>query len=136
MKTLKLTATLILLGTLTVGAATIDEQIAAIGAAETQEERIELVNEFKETVSALSAEERDAAITELRATMNKDGEQLQTQTQTRTRERSRVNQMEQTEEMQRTQQMQQNQAGSQAMQQNKTNAGTSGAGQNRFMGNK
>lgn len=134
MKTLKLTATLILLGTLTVGAATIDEQIAAIGAAETQEERIELVNEFKETVSALSAEERDAAITELRATMNKDGEQLQTQTQTR--ERSRVNQMEQTEEMQRTQQMQQNQAGSQAMQQNKTNAGTSGAGQNRFMGNK
>lgn len=134
MKTLKLTATLMLLGALTLGAATIDEQIAAIGAAETPQERIELVNEFKETVSALSAEERDAAIAELRATMNKDGEQLQTQTQTR--ERSRVNQMEQTEEMQRTQQMQQNQAGSQAMQQNKTNAGTSGAGQNRFMGNK
>ena len=139
MKTLNLTATLMLLGTLTLGtAATVDEQIAAIEAATTQEERVTLVNEFKQTISALSAQERAEAITRLRANMNKDGEQLQTQTQTRemTRERSRINQMEQTQEMQRTQQMQQTQAGSQAMQQNKIGAGAGGQGQNRFMGNK
>ncbi|WP_373035180.1 hypothetical protein [Sulfurimonas sp.] len=139
MKTLNLTATLMLLGTLTLGmAATVDEQIAAIEAAATPEERVTLVNEFKQTISALSAQERAEAITRLRANMNKDGEQLQTQTQTRerTRERSRINQMEQTQEMQRTQQMQQTQAGSQAMQQNKIGAGAGGQGQNRFMGNR
>lgn len=140
MRTLKLTATLMLLGTLTLGAATIDEQITAIGAAATPEERVILVNEFKETISALSADERAAAIAELRSSMSEDGVQLQTQTQTRerTRERSRVNQMEQTDEMQRGQQMQQKQAGSQAMQQDQIGAGA-GAGEqvkNRFMGNK
>jgi Skp family chaperone for outer membrane proteins len=139
MRTLKLTATLMLLGTLTLGmAVTIDEQIAAIGAASTQEERVTLVNEFKETLSTLTAEERANAISELRANMSKSDDKLQTQTQTRerTREKSRVNQMEQTQEMQRGQQMQQNQAGSQAMQQNKIGAGAGGQGQNRFMGNK
>ena len=134
MNILKLSATLMLLGTLTLGmAATIDEQIAAIGDA-TPEDRVVLVNEFKETLAALSAEERAEAIAQLRASMSEDGEQLQTQTRTRTRERSRVNQMEQTEDMQRAQQMNQKQAGSQAMQQGQIGAGA--GGQNRFMGNK
>ena len=114
MKTLRLSATLMLLGCLTLGMAdaTIDEQIAAIqGAA--PEERVELVNEFKETLSTLSSEERAEA-------------------------RSRVNQMKQTDDMQRTGQMQQTQAGSQAMQQGRVGAGVPADGHtpNRFMGNK
>lgn len=111
MKTLKLSATLLLLGTLTLGvAATIDEQIAAIQTATTQEERVALVNEFKATLSTLSAEDRAIAIDQLRSTMKADGVQAQTQT----RERSRLGQMVEEGNMQRNQNMNQIQAGSQA----------------------
>ncbi|WP_373002982.1 hypothetical protein [Sulfurimonas sp.] len=124
MNTLKLSATLMLLGSLTLGmSATIDEQVAAIGSA-TPEERVALVNEFKKTVSTLSTEERAEAIAQLRSSMNAKGDQVQTQTRERTRERSRIHQMEQTENMQRTQQMQQNRLGS------------GGNTPNKFMGNK
>jgi len=139
MKTLRLIATLMLFGSLTLGMAeaTIDEQISAIQSA-TPEERVTLVNEFKETLSALSTEERTEAITQLRSTMSEDGEALQTQTQTKMRIRSRENQAEQTEDMQMSQQMQQKQAGTQAMQEGQIGAGTplDGHTPNRFMGKK
>jgi len=133
MKTLNLAATLMLLGTLTLGfSATIDEQIAAITSA-SADERVELVNEFKETLSTLSDEDRVAAITLLRESVDQDGNQLQMRTQTR----SRINQAEQAGDMLRTEQMQQTRAGTQAMQQNRIGAGGSdGSTPNRFMGNR
>ena len=122
-----------LLGTLTLGfSATIDEQIAAITSA-SADERVELVNEFKETLSTLSDEDRVAAITLLRESVDQDGNQLQMRTQTR----SRINQAEQAGDMLRTEQMQQTRAGTQAMQQNRIGAGGSdGSTPNRFMGNR
>ena len=82
MKLLKLSVTLALLGALTLGMAedTIDEQIAAIQSA-SDEDRVELMNEFKENLSTLSEEERTEAITQLRSNVDGDGEQIQTHTQ-------------------------------------------------------
>ncbi|MDY0117426.1 MAG: hypothetical protein RBR59_07620 [Sulfurimonadaceae bacterium] len=130
MKTLKLSATLMLLGALSVGMAqTIDEQITAIQNA-SPEERVTLVNEFKTTLSTLSSEERAEAIAQLRASMPTDT--TRTQTQTKTKERSRLNQMEQTESMKREQNMNQNQVPNQSMRQ-----GTqSGDTPNKFMNRK
>ena len=135
MKTLGLTATLMLLGTLTLATAdvVVDEQIAAIAAA-TPEERVILVNDFKETLSTMNDEERAAAIEQMRATMAETGEQVQTQTQTR--QRSRIGQMQQNEDAQMSQQMNQLQTGSQAMQQGTLNSETATGIPNRFMGNK
>lgn len=125
MKTLPIGATLLLLGTLTLGmSTTVDEQIGAIEAATTTQERVRLVNEFKTTLSTMSEQERAAAIDQLRTTMQADGEQVQTRTQTR--ERSRLNQMDETQIMQQNQIRNQNQVGSQYMQQNS-------GGSNKFM---
>lgn len=131
MKILKLSATLMLLGGLTLGiSATIDEQIAAIQAA-SAEKRASLVNEFKTTLSTLGEEDRAAAIDQLKSTMQVNGEQLQTKTQTR--DRSRVNQMNETQNRQESQKMNQNQVGSQFMQQNPSVTPDAGATPNRFM---
>jgi len=126
MKALRLIATLMLFGSLTLGMAevSVDDQISAIIAA-SPDERVELVNEFKTTLSTLSAEERAEAIDLFRSTIGADGEQLQTRT--RTRERVRINQMDETQERQEHQRMNQNQVGSQYIQQNP------GANSGRFM---
>jgi hypothetical protein len=129
MRTLTLTATLMLLTTLTLGADTIDEQIASIAAA-TPEDRVILVNEFKETLSTLTTEERAAAISELRATCI-DGEQVPSATQTG--QGLGLHLMQQTEDMQ-------TQVGTQVRQQNGLgggagNGGIGGQGQHKF-GNK
>ncbi len=127
MKTLRLVATLALLGTLSLGMAedvtvettenlTVDEQITAIIDA-TPEERVDLVNDFKVTLSTLSDEERAAAIDQLRSSIEPSADQLQMQTQTQTRERSRINQMEQTESVQAAQAMTQQEVPGQVMQQ-------------------
>ena len=133
MITSRLIATLTLLGTLTLGMAevTVDDQIAAIVGA-TPEERVALVNDFKETLATMNDDERAAAIAQMRSSVSSTGEQTQTQT----RQRSRIGQMEQTDEMQRTQQMSQKRTGSQAMQQGNIGAGAGTGTQNRFMGNK
>ncbi|MBU1657842.1 hypothetical protein KKG72_02180 [bacterium] len=129
MKALKLSATLMLLGTLTLGMAevSVDTEIDAIQNA-TPQTRVGLVNEFKQTLSTLSAEDRAAAIEQFKASMQANGKELktmtqtqtQTQTKTQTRERNRVNQMEQTSSMQRTQQMNQHQTASNVMQTGRT----------------
>ena len=107
-------AALILLGTLALGIAdtiSVDEEIAAIQEAPAQE-RVRLMNQFKQRLATMNETEREAAITQLRAETQAqtrlqngtaEGEQLKTQTQ----ERSRVNQMQQTEDMLRTQEMNQ-----------------------------
>ncbi|OIP54974.1 MAG: hypothetical protein AUK54_05000 [Helicobacteraceae bacterium CG2_30_36_10] len=134
MKTLKLSAALLLLGTLTLGvAATTDEQIAAIQTAETPEQRVALVNEFKATLSTLSAQDRATAIDQLRSTMQAEG--AQAQTQTRAQERSRIGQMTEEGNMQRNQNMNQNQAGSQAMG-GGSNSNIGGNAPHNFMGKK
>lgn len=75
MKSLRLSAVLILLGGLTVAMAevSIDSQIEALETA-TAEERVELMNEFKSTISTLSQEERVAVIEKLYSSVEvKDG---------------------------------------------------------------
>ncbi len=122
MKAITLSATLMLLGSLTLGMAdvTVDEQITAIKNAPAQE-RVQLMNQFKERLATMNASEREAAIKQLRTQIqtrqqsgDNEGDQLQMRTQTQ--ERSRVNQMQQTEQMQRMEEMQQRQSGDKAMQ--------------------
>jgi hypothetical protein len=122
MKAITLSAALILLGSLTLAMAdaTIDEQITAIKNAPAQE-RVQLMNRFKERLAAMNASEREEAIKQLRAQVqtrqqsdDNEGDQLQERTQTQ--ERSRINQMQQTEQMQRMEEMQQRQSGDKAMQ--------------------
>lgn len=132
MKTLRLSATLMLLGGLTLGMAevSVDAQIAAMKGA-TAQERVRLMNEFKTTLSTLSQEEREAAIEKLRSGMATDGEQPKVRE--RTRERVRVNQMDETRERQENQRMNQNQVGSQFMQQNPSITPDPSGTPNRFM---
>jgi hypothetical protein len=114
MKTLNIVLSAALLGTLTLGiSATVDEQIAAIQNA-TPEERVELVNEFKTTLSTLTKEERMEATAKLRESMQGSGAELKMQTRTQTRTQTRVQDGEQSGEMLRSQNMHQNQAASQA----------------------
>ncbi len=122
MKTLQLLATLALLGVSTVVMAedvTVDEQITAIINA-TPEERVDLVNDFKVTLSTLSDDERAAAIEQLRSSVEPSADQTNMQTQTQaqmqTRQRSRVNQMEQTESMNTVGSMMQQEVSKQVMQ--------------------
>lgn len=144
MNTLRLGATLLLLGSLTLCMAeetttdtdtgsqtqsqestqttestqsdgSVDAQITAIGNAKTQEERVALMNEFKTTISVLSNEDRTVAIAQLRSSMSSDG--TQTQDSMQTRERSREAQMQQAGAIQGQEMMNQYQTASQMMQQ-------------------
>ena len=115
-------ATLMLLGTLTLGMAedvttelTVDQQITAIKNAPA-EERVRLMNQFKVRLSTMNEEQREAAITQLRTqtqtqtrTESGNGEGDQIQTRTMTQERSRLNEMQQTQQMNQMQQMNQQQ---------------------------
>lgn len=109
MKVLKLSATLALLGSLTLGMAeiTIDEQIDAIKSAPAQE-RVRLMNQFKINLSTLSEAQREEAISQLR-----------TQTQTQTRTRSSENYQQHTENVQQMQYQMQNREQRQIQQQSK-----------------
>ena len=138
MRTLRLSATLMLLGSLTLGMAelTVDEQISAITAA-TPQERVRLVNEFKTNLSTMSAKDRAAAMKKFRSKVGDNGEQLQIRD--RDRDRSRIHQMDETQERQENQKMNQNRTGSQYMQQNPDAASNSGSdigGPRKFMNKK
>jgi hypothetical protein len=117
MKTLKLSAALILLGSLSslFAEVDVDAQIEALKTA-TPQERVRLMNEFKTTLSTLSQEEREAAIEQFRSSMDVENKQIQSKE--RIRERVRVNQMDEVRERQENQRMNQNQVGSQFIQQN------------------
>ena len=104
-------ATLMLLGTLTLGMAedvttemTVDQQITAIKNAPAQE-RVRLMNQFKLRLATMNEAEREAAITQLRTqtqtrTETGDAEGEKMQTRTMTQERSRLNEMQQMQQMQ------------------------------------
>jgi len=96
MKVLRLSAALLLLGSLTLSLAdtpTVDEQISAIENATTVEERTDLVNEFKTTLSTLSVEDRAAAVEQLQSVMQDSGLMMQTQTRTQARVQARQGEM-------------------------------------------
>ncbi len=120
MKTFRLIVTLALLGISTLVMAedvTVDQQITAIINA-SPEERVNLVNNFKVTLSTLSDEQRAAAIAQLRGSMEPSANQDHSQTQThmQTRQRSRMHQMEQTESMHAVGSMMQQEVSEQVMQ--------------------
>ena len=137
MKTLRISIILLLLGKLGVSALSIDDQVSAIVSA-TPEERVILVNEFKQTLSEMSIEDRTAAITLMRSNMSATKTQLKTETKIR----ARVDQTTPTQDVQTAQQMHQHQTASQAMQQGQIGSGsisqpTIGTGTpNQFMGKK
>jgi len=129
MRTIKLSVTLMLLGTLAM-ADTVDEQIAKIQNA-TPQKRVQLMNALKQELFALGEKERVQAMHKLRAKMNTDGENNE-QLQARSRQRVRLNQMQETDNMTRAQNMHQHQAAGQAMQQGALGGGSA----NKFMGHK
>ena len=110
---------------------TVDQQISTILNAAPQE-RVKLMNEFKQRLSTMSSNERASAITQMRSNM-------QTK-KVKTELASHKQQHNQSTDIQRAQQMNQKQAGSQAKQQwhNTSQTGTQlGTGtKNKFMGNK
>jgi len=93
----KITTTLVLLGTLTLGLAadaTIDAQIEKIQNAPAQE-RVQLMNEFKKQLMAMNQEQRDEAISKMQTKMQtraKDGseESSAEMVQTRTEKQAEV----------------------------------------------
>lgn len=132
MKTVKLSAVLLLLGSLNslFAEVNVDAQIEALKSA-TPQERVRLMNEFKTTLSTLSQEEREAAIEQFRSSMDVDNKQIQSKD--RVRDRVRANQMDEVRERQENQRMNQNQAGSQFIQQNQSVTPDASGTPNRFM---
>jgi len=117
MKATRTLLSLAVMGTLTLGFAdaSIDAPIAAIQAAPSSE-RVELMNEFKTQLSNMNAEDRSAAIAQMRTQMqaqvqNHDGSGEMVRE--RAQEHAQEMQMEHSEEMEHMQNMNQQQAGSQ-----------------------
>ncbi len=114
----KVTAILALVGTLTLGlaaGATIDAKIERIQNAPAQE-RVKLMNEFKQELMTMNQEQRQEAVSKMQAEMQAAGKMTKTQTQERKREHVATAQAEATGEMNRHQNMNQKQMGSQAAQ--------------------
>ena len=111
----KITTILALVGTLTLGLAadaTIDAQIERIQNAPAQE-RVKLVNEFKQQLMTMNKEQRQEAVATMQAKMQATGEMTKTQAQER--KQVRKDQAVATGEMVQAQHMNQHQAGKQAM---------------------
>ena len=87
----------------------IDMQIQAINQAAPQE-RVKLMNQFKEQLASMNADERSVAISEMRSQMQ--GHESK-QTQQQMREHAQHDQMQHSEGMQRMDQMQERHAGEQ-----------------------
>ena len=87
----------------------IDMQIKAINKAAPQE-RVKLMNQFKEQLASMNADERAAAIGEMRSQMQGHENKQQHQEM---RGHAQHDQMQQSERMQRSEQMQERHAGEQ-----------------------
>ena len=86
----------------------IDQQITAMQQA-TPQERVKLMNQFKQQLASMNAEERSKSITQLREKM-----QQNTQTASKmTHSNAQHDQMQQSEKLQRMEQMQQRHGGDQ-----------------------
>jgi len=113
--------TLALLGslTLTLADASVDAQITAIQNAPAQE-RVALMNQFKQELATMNAEERSAAISIMQTKMQARQGEHQAQgdmTRMRMQEHAGEMQMEQNGQMSQMQNMNQHQAGGQLMHQ-------------------
>ncbi|MFA5233647.1 MAG: hypothetical protein WC390_04530 [Sulfurimonas sp.] len=132
MKTVKLSAVLLLFGSLSslFAEVDIDAQIEALKSA-TPQERVILMNEFKTTLSTLSQEEREETIKQFQSRMDIENKQMRSKEIIR--ERAGVNQMDEVGERQENQRMNQNQVGSQFIQQNPNITPDASGTPNRFM---
>jgi len=114
----RITTTLVLLGTLTLGLATdatIDAQIERIQNAPAAE-KVKLMNKFKQRLMSMNQEQRQEAVAKMQAEMQAAGEMTKTQAQER--KQVRKDQAEATGEMVRSQHMNQKQMGSQVANRN------------------
>ena len=116
MKTVKVAVTtLLLLGSLigvqadTINTTSIDAQLKEIQAASAHD-RVKLMNEFKQQLSRMNAQERSEAIDEMRSQM-----QAHQDTHSEMQEHTQHEQMQQAEQMQHMQQLQEQHAGEQFM---------------------
>ena len=111
MKTLKLVTIFLLVGYITLAnAMSVDDQINAIQSA-SAEDRVSHVNEFKENVAAISAEDRASAIAQLRSSMQASHQSVNRGS--KNVDANRIHQMQEVQDLQMKQQMQQKHAGSQ-----------------------
>jgi len=90
----------------------VDAQLRAIQQAPAAK-RVELMNQFKQRLANMNAQERADTITQMRTQMQKQHDSHQPMMQER--KNSRMEQMEHSENMQRREQMQQRQHGEQYM---------------------
>jgi len=137
MKVTKIVLSAALIGAFTLGMAddtaqtdtttTVDTQIEAIQAAPAQE-RVQLMNEFKQKLMQMNQEDRMAAIQEMQSKMqtSQNGEAMGDMTRTRTQEHAQEMQMQNNEQMNTIQNMTQQQAGNQFMQTGGAGGGAGG----------
>jgi len=108
----------LLLGTVVLSAneqLSVDQQIAAMQQA-TPQERVKLMNQFKQQLATMNAQEREKSISQLREQMKHKEQQGTSQHQkTEMHTEAQRDQMQQNEKMQRMEQMQQRHGGDQYM---------------------
>jgi len=92
----------------------IDQQIASMHKA-TPQERVKLMNQFKQQLATMNAEERAKSITQLREQMQRNNSNGHVQAKYMNGDAQR-NQMQQNEQLQRMEQMQQRHGGEQYQQ--------------------
>jgi len=100
----------------------IDQQIAAMQQA-TPQERVKLMNQFKQQLASMNAEERSKSITQLREKMQQQNTQ---RTSKETRTNAQHDQMQQSQQLQQMEQMQERHGGEQYMNEMKQDAGKIG----------
>ena len=92
----------------------VDQQIAAIQQA-TPQERVKLMNQFKQQLATMNAQERAKSISELREKMQSHSDHAADTHNTRTHTDAQRDQMQQNEKMHRMEQMQERHGGDQYM---------------------
>ncbi len=91
----------------------IDQRITSIQKASPQE-RVKLMNQFKQQLASMNAQERSKSIAHLRKEMNTNEQHEDHSTNKEMRNEAQHDQMQQSERMQRMEQMQQRHGGDQA----------------------
>jgi len=144
MKFINMALLLVMLGTISFAMAddvvptsadtiSVDAQIAAIQEAPA-EERVRLMNQFKERLANMNAQDRMEAIEQLQTQMHAQGHETVTQNgtelHTQMQEHTQEMQLQATQDMTKMQNMNQHQAGEQFMNELHTPASMSGAGTN------
>lgn len=100
----------------------VDQQIAAMQQA-TPQERVKLMNQFKQHLATMNTQERAKSISELREKMQAHSNHTADTHGTQMHTNAQRNQMQQNEKMQRMEQMQERHGGEQYMQEMKKEMG-------------